>query len=178
MLKIINSKKMLIIDAIAAVVFVFLDQLTKYLTIRNLKGQSAKVLIDGVLEFVYLENRGSAFGMFQGQRLFILLIDAVFMAVVIFFLLKLPSDPKFMKVNVLMTMILAGGIGNMADRLRFGFVVDFISFVLINYPVFNVADIYIVVASFGLLILFMFCYTEEDLSFLEFHKKNEEDNNG
>jgi len=68
-------------------------------------------------------------------------------------------------------MIVAGGVGNMIDRFRFDYVVDFISFVLINYPIFNVADIYVVLAVIGVFILFLFVYKDEDLDFLSFKKK-------
>lgn len=70
-------------------------------------------------------------------------------------------------MHVLLAVIVAGGIGNMIDRFRLDYVVDFISFVLINYPIFNVADIY-VVATIGLFILFLFVYKEKDLEFLNF----------
>ena len=64
--------------------------------------------------------------------------------------------------------MIAGGIGNMIDRFRFDYVVDFISFVLINFPVFNVADCYIVTSVIILFILFLFVYKEKDLEFLNF----------
>ncbi|MDE7114399.1 MAG: signal peptidase II, partial [Acetatifactor sp.] len=79
-----------------------------------------------------------------------------------------PNKKKFVKVHVLLSVVIAGGIGNMIDRFRFDYVVDFISFVLINYPIFNVADIYIVVATLGLFVLFMFVFQEKDLEFLSF----------
>ena len=85
-----------------------------------------------------------------------------------FFLLKLPEQKKFRIVHVLLAVIIAGGIGNMIDRFRLDYVVDFISFVLINYPIFNVADIYVVIATIGLFILFLFVYKEKDLEFLNF----------
>ena len=94
------------------------------------------------------------------------IIDGV--AVLLFFLFKLPEQKKFRIVHVLLAVIVAGGIGNMIDRFRLDYVVDFISFVLINYPIFNVADIYVVVATIGLFILFLFVYKEKDLEFLNF----------
>ena len=151
---------MLIIDALIAAVLLALDQFTKYLAVVHLKNQPAYVIIDGVLELQYLENRGSAFG--------ILFVGIVFLAVLLFFLLKLPEQKKFRIVHVLLAVIIAGGIGNMIDRFRLDYVVDFISFVLINYPIFNVADIYVVVATIGLFILFLFVYKEKDLEFLNF----------
>ena len=132
---------MLIIDALIAAVLLVLDQFTMHLAVVHLKNQPANVIIDGVLELQYLENRGSAFGMLQNQKVFILFVGIVFLAVLLFFLFKLPEQKKFRIVHVLLAVIVAGGIGNMIDRFRLDYVVDFISFVLINYPIFNVADI-------------------------------------
>lgn len=164
----VKRSKMLIIDLILAIVLLVLDQYTKYLAIIKLKGQSAYVLIDGVLELQYLENRGSAFGMLQNQKYFILFVGVVFLAVILFFLFKLPQQKKFCVMHILLSCIIAGGIGNMIDRIRFDFVVDFISFILIDYPIFNVADCYIVCGTIVLFILFLFVYKEKDLEFLNF----------
>lgn len=160
--------KMLLIDVVVMLVLLGLDQLTKYLAIINLKNHPAVVLWDGVLELNYLENRGSAFGMLQNQKFFILFIGVVFLAVILFFLFKLPEEKKFRTVHILLSAIVAGGVGNMIDRLRFDYVVDFISFVLIHFPIFNVADCYIVVATIVLFLLFLFVFEEKDLEFLSF----------
>lgn len=160
--------KMLLIDTVIAAVLLALDQYTKYLAILHLKDQPAVVLIDGVLELQYLENRGSAFGMLQNQKFFILFVGMVFLMVILFFLFKLPLQKKYNIVHILLSVVIAGGIGNMADRFRFDYVVDFISFVLINYPIFNVADCYIVVAMIVLFLLFVFVFKEKDLEFLSF----------
>lgn len=159
---------MLCVDIIVMGLLLVFDQFTKNLAISRLKDKPAYVLIDGVLELQYLENRGSAFGMLQNQKYFILFVGIVFMAVILFFLFKLPKRRKFCIVHILLSVIIAGGLGNMIDRLRFDYVVDFISFILINYPIFNVADIYIVVATIGLFILFLFVFKEKDLEFLGF----------
>ena len=168
--------KMLCIDLSVFAILLLLDQYTKYLTVQKLKGRKPFVLIDRVLELQYLENRGSAFGMLQDQKFLILCIGFVFMALLLFLLLRLPADRKYIKLHVLFTMVIAGGVGNMIDRFRFDYVVDFISFVLINYPIFNVADIYIVVATLGLFFLFLFVFKEEDLEFLGL-RNGAEDNN-
>ena len=164
----INRVKMLLMDALLAIVLLAIDQFTKRLAITHLKDQSAYVLIDGVLELQYLENRGSAFGMLQNQKFFILFVGIVFMLVLLLFLIKLPEQKKFCAVHIFLAAIIAGGLGNMIDRFRFDYVVDFISFVLINYPIFNVADIYVVISTIGLFILFLFVFKEKDLEFLNF----------
>lgn len=164
----VKRSTMLIIDVIVAALLLAFDQYTKYLAIIHLKEQPAYVLIDGVLELQYLENRGSAFGILQNQKFFILFVGIVFLFVLLFFLLKLPEQKKFCILHVLLAAIISGGIGNMIDRFRLDYVVDFISFILINYPIFNVADIYVVVGTIGLFILFLFVYSEKDLEFLNF----------
>ena len=166
---------MLLIDGVIAALLLLFDQFTKYLAIEKLKGQSPYVLIDGVLELQYLENRGSAFGMLQNQKVFLLIVGTVFMLVLLFFLLRLPQQKKYCILHVLLVSIIAGGLGNMIDRLRFDFVVDFISFVLINYPIFNVADIYVVLGTIGLFILFLFVYSEQELEFLNFKKSSKQE---
>lgn len=159
---------MLLIDAVVAGLLLLLDQATKYLAVTRLKNSPAVVLIEDVLELKYLENRGSAFGMLQNQKFFILFVGFVFLAVILFFLFKLPAEKKFRVVHILLAAVIAGGVGNMIDRFRFDYVVDFISFVLINFPIFNVADCYIVVSVIGLFVLFLFVFKEKDLEFLNF----------
>ncbi len=159
---------MLILDAVVVALLLLLDQYTKYLAVENLKDSPALVLISGVLELNYLENRGSAFGMLLNQKFFILFVGVVFLLLILFFLVRLPEEKKFTIVHIFLSAVIAGGLGNMIDRIRFDYVVDFISFVLINFPVFNVADCYIVVSVIGLLILFLFVFEEKDLEFLSF----------
>lgn len=163
-----SRKVMLTVDLIIATVLIALDQFTKYMAILKLKNNPSYVIWDGVLELQYLENRGSAFGMLQNQKFFILFVGMVFMAVILYFIFKMPEKKKYDIVHILLSMIIAGGVGNMIDRFRFDFVVDFISFVLINYPIFNVADCYIVLATIGLFIIFLFVFKEQDLEFLNF----------
>lgn len=166
----VKRAKMLAIDLLVTAVLLGFDQFTKYLAIVNLKGSQPYVLWDGVLELHYLENRGSAFGMLQNQKVLLLFIGFIFMAVILFFLMKLPETKKFVSVHLLLSVIIAGGVGNMIDRFRYDYVVDFIYFVLIDYPIFNVADIYIVVATIVLFVLFLFVMKEQDLEFLSFRQ--------
>ena len=113
-------------DLVMLVVLVLIDYYTKYLAVIKLKNQAAFNIIDGVLEFNYLENRGAAFGMLQNQKIFFVFIAVIFLSVIIFVLLRTPDDRKYRKLHILLTMIAAGAIGNMIDRLRFDYVVDFI----------------------------------------------------
>ena len=163
-----NKRRMTVYSVILAAVLIAFDQFTKWLAVTRLKGQEAFVLIEGVFELDYLENRGVAFGMFQNQRWPILVFGAIFMLAIIFVICRLPEGKKYNILQILLVCIVAGGIGNMIDRFFLGYVVDFFSFVLINYPIFNVADCYVVCATIGLFIMFLFVMKDEDLAFLSF----------
>ena len=161
------------LDAVLVVLLLVFDQFTKHLAVSHLKGKPAVALIDGVLELQYLENRGAAFGMFQNQKIFILLVGIVFMAVILYFLMKLPRERKFNVIHILAAVVIAGGMGNMIDRFRLDYVVDFIYFSLIDFPIFNVADIYVVLATIGLFIMFLFVFKDHDLEFLNLKSSKE-----
>ena len=106
-------------------------------------------LIKGVLEFSYVENHGAAFGILQNALPFFVVITLAAMAVIIYILTRL-------------CFIAAGAVGNFIDRLLFSYVRDFIYFRLIDFPVFNVADIYITCATAILMLLALFYYKEDD----------------
>ena len=160
-----NSKKMLAFDIILTILLIIYDQYTKIL-ITPLKNSEPIVYINNVLEITYLENRGAAFGILQGQRILFILIAAVVLVVMGFFFVKIPAKKKYIKLNVSLVLILAGALGNTIDRASFGYVRDFIYFKIINFPVFNVADIYITCSTIWLAIMILFCFKENDLDFL------------
>lgn len=169
----VNKKILFLIDTIIIAALLVLDQFTKHLAVMHLKEQPAISLIKNVLELDYLENRGVAFGLFQNQRFLILFTGIIFMAVILFFMYKMPKGKKFTVLHIVFSCIIAGGIGNMIDRVSLGYVVDFISFVLIDFPIFNVADCYVVCATIVLFVVFLFFLSEEDLDFLSFKKAKE-----
>ena len=170
------SKKkriLLLTDAIVLILLVILDQFTKHLAVIHLKDKPAIPIIKEVFELSYLENRGAAFGVLQNQKIFFLIISVIILVAVVFVLFKVPDDKKYNLLHVLLVMVASGGIGNMIDRIRFEYVVDFFSFVLINFPIFNMADIYVTVSMFGLAILILFVYKDEDFSFLSLKRKED-----
>lgn len=166
-----NKKKALriIIDILAILLFIFLDQFTKYLAVVKLKYNPPYVLIDGVLEFNYLENKGAAFGMLQDKKTLFIFMTVIMLTVVFYVLLKLPNEKKFVSWQIFLCLICAGGVGNMIDRVRFDYVVDFIYFVLIDFPVFNLADILITIGTVLFFIVILFFTKEEELQFLRFN---------
>ncbi len=126
---------------------VAVDQAVKNWTVTHLKGQAAIVLWPGVFELTYVENRGAAFGMLQDQRwLFTVLTSIVILGLVYVYFRLLP-DRKFRLTRVCCIGVMAGAIGNLIDRTMLHYVVDTFYFKLIDFPVFNVADCYVVVCG-------------------------------
>lgn len=164
----------MVINVILFAVLVFLDQLTKILAVGHLKGQDEIVWIPGVFELRYLENRGAAFGMLQEKQWVFLIIAALFLIIACMALVKIPNDRKYWLLRLTIILIASGALGNMVDRFANRFVVDFFYFSLINFPIFNVADIYVSVGCALMVILILFVYKEEDLKFFE-RKKKEQD---
>ena len=148
-----------------------LDQWTKYLAVRHLKDQADIPLIPNVLYLHYLENRGAAFGMMQEKQLFFFLIAVLVLGAVAYLIYKMPSDGKYRPLAVCLMMISAGAVGNMIDRVSQGYVVDFLYFKLINFPIFNVADCYVTIGAACLVFLIMFYYKDEDMACFSLKKQ-------
>lgn len=162
----------LIIDAILMIILIVIDQISKAWAVATLKDKPAIPLISGILELNYLENRGAAFGMLQNQKWFFIFVAVIILGCIIYILIKAPLQHKYSKLHILLTLIAAGAIGNMIDRIGLNYVVDFIYFKIINFPIFNVADIYVTCSTIVLILVLLFGYNEEDLKFLSFRKLN------
>lgn len=162
---------LLVTDFMLFVILVIADQLTKHLAVVRLKNQAAYNLINGILEFNYLENRGAAFGVLQNQKYFIVFVALIFIGVIVFVLIKVPTQKKYYSLNILLVMIAAGAVGNMIDRVRYDYVVDFIYLVCIQFPIFNMADIYVTTATVILVFQILFVYKTNDFNFLSFNPK-------
>lgn len=162
---------LLFLDLLMLGILVALDQFTKYIAVQRLKNQPAFNIINGVLEFNYLENRGAAFGMLQNQKVFFVFVAVIFLGVIIYVLVKAPLEKKYIKLHILLVLIAGGAIGNLIDRLRLDYVVDFIYIVLINFPIFNVADMYVTFSTALLVIQVLFVYKENDFNFLSFNQR-------
>lgn len=168
----LKKKLFLFLDLSGIIALILLDQYTKYLAVIHLKDKAAFNIINGVLELNYLENTGAAFGMLQNQKAFFIFVAIVILSVIAYVLFKTPDDRKYTILHVLLSLIAAGAIGNMIDRIRYDYVVDFIYFVLINFPIFNVADIYVSISTAVLIFLLLFYYKEKDLNFISFKQKH------
>ncbi len=164
-----NRTKRCIIDLILFAFLVFLDRITKIWAVRELMDRESLPLISGVLELHYLPNgnTGAAFGILSGHKWLFLIIALVVVAVIAYLVYRMPSDRKYKKLEILLVFIAAGGAGNMIDRFIQDYVIDFIYISCINFPIFNVADMYVSVCTVVLAVIILFRLKEEDYTVLE-----------
>lgn len=160
-----------ILSAVAFILLVISDQLSKHLAVLNLKGGDGIVLIDGVFELRYLENRGAAFGMMQNMQFFFVAGAVLICLAAVCIYARMPLTGKYLPLRICTILLCSGAVGNMIDRVRQDYVVDFFYFSLIDFPIFNVADCYVVVACVLFVILILFYYKgEDDFHFLRGRK--------
>ena len=165
-----DIKKNVMIFLIIFIPGLFLDQLTKYLA-RNKLVTKEKVLIKKVLEFRFLKNTGAVWGSFQGKAVILGIVSIILIGGLFYLLLKVPYSKKNLPLIISFCLIICGAVGNLIDRLYFEYVTDFIYFSLINFPIFNVADIYVTCSTILLIVLILFVYKDEDFEWLK-KKKN------
>lgn len=162
-----RNSKYTMIGCSMMLILIWMDQMTKLWAQEHLKAKESIELLPGILELYYLypENRGIAFGMFQGNVGLFAVLTVLMSGAIIYFYCKLPKEKYYLPLCGLSFLFLAGAAGNFIDRVFRGYVIDFIYFSLIDFPVFNLADIYTVVAAVLLVFFILFKYKEEDLKF-------------
>ncbi|SHM18691.1 signal peptidase II [Anaerosporobacter mobilis DSM 15930] len=153
------------------ILLIAFDQITKILAKTKLEGTEGFDVIKGVFQFHYHENRGMAFGMLQDKIWLFVLFTIVILIGIVFVYIKLPETKKYQPIHWILIFLGAGALGNCIDRVFRNYVVDFLYFELIDFPIFNVADSYVTVSCFILVLLFLFYYKDEDLDFLSRKKK-------
>ena len=140
--KIIENKKLIILATII-ILIIIIDQVAKFAIVENLYNSNMVVLKD-ILNFTYLENRGGAYGIGNDSTIMFIIVNALVITLIMKFILSKKNEISTY-ILVSLGLILAGGIGNLVDRIFRGFVVDYIDFnPLIKFPVFNIADICVV----------------------------------
>lgn len=144
-------------------VLVIFDQITKLIARTTLSAGDIDI-IPGVLQLHLLYNTGAAFSILTGKTIVFYVLTPVIAAVIIYFFIRLPFEKKYLPMSFVLTSLVAGAAGNYIDRLVFSKVTDFIYFSIINFPVFNVADIYVTISVIVLLVLILFYYKDEELS--------------
>lgn len=130
-----------------------LDRITKIWAISNLKGNDGITVIEGFFDLSYLENRGAAWGIFQGRTTMLaLLTTIIIIGIIVNFYKTKKKSTLFTLSN---SFIVTGAVGNLIDRVRVGFVVDFLEFhygTRYYFPTFNVADMFVTIGTVFLII--------------------------
>ena len=138
-----------------AAAIVAVDQITKLLTVANIALHQGVPFIPGLLQLTFVQNTGAAFSSFEGQQWLFAVVFAVFTGMILYEYFKKPMP--FTKLERwCIAAIYGGGLGNMIDRVRMGYVVDMIETTFVVFPVFNVADCFITCGCFALLISLVF----------------------
>ena len=155
--------KEIVAGIIGLMLLLVFDQWTKLLAITHLKGQSDIEIFPGIFSLHYLENHGAAFGILKDQQWIFLLLAAVFLVVAAVVYVRMPFTARMLPLRIITVCLAAGAVGNMIDRLFRHYVVDFLYFSLIDFPVFNVADIYITCCAVLLVLFVIFYYKDDEL---------------
>ena len=152
------------IAAIMFVVLVAFDQTTKWIAKINLQGKEPISLIDGILEFHYLEggNTGAAFGLFKGKTAILALISLVVFLILVIAFIKLSKKKENYWLSFSIVLMASGALGNCIDRLFYHSVIDFIYFKIINFPIFNIADCYVTISAILIFLIVAFSKEEEN----------------
>ncbi len=164
------KKKRIIVDLIlllSAGLLIFIDQWTKVLVANNLINGKEAVIWKDVFKIVFHKNTGCVWGMFSDKTDVLSVLTFFILIVVFYVFFKLDwKYKKFRPMKIISMLVVAGAIGNLIDRMKLKYVVDFLYFELIDFPVFNVADCYITVSMIVLLILVIFYYKDEDFELI------------
>lgn len=151
-------------------VTVLFDQWTKQLAVQYLKDSAAIPVWKGVFELRYLENTGAAFGILKNQQYFFYLTTGMMLLLILVFLYRLSclivstAARSYIGLFYLISVLCAGAIGNLIDRIANQYVVDFLYFKLIDFPIFNVADCYVTVSMLGILLVVLFWMKDDEFS--------------
>ncbi|MBQ9609964.1 MAG: signal peptidase II [Lachnospiraceae bacterium] len=155
--------KIMILPIICMSLLISIDQLTKFIIKSKFELYESREVIKNTFAITYIRNKGAAWGVMQGQRLFFLILTSIILIGSFYILFNIISNHKYIMLTITLTILNAGAIGNMIDRAKYGYVVDFLDFKLIDFPIFNVADIYVTCSMIVLFILLIFVYKDEDL---------------
>ncbi len=128
-------------------VIVILDQFTKYLAVAQLKAIDTYPLVENVFHLTFRKNTGAAFSILRDKQTFLIIITSIVVVVLIWYLIRIINVQNLVLLKLPLALIIGGAIGNLIDRIRLNYVIDFLDFRLINYPVFNLADSFIVIGA-------------------------------
>ncbi len=167
----ISHRKNYINSILAVIILLGIDKISKWWAVSALKTDQDIVLVKGILEFSYLENYGAAFNSFMGMRTLLITANLIVIGVIIWKYFCIPWEKKYAWMRICFLLLISGAVGNVTDRIFRGYVVDFIYFVPIDFPKFNIADSYVVVSIIVLAFLLFTCYDAKDVDNLFSIKK-------
>jgi len=168
-----EKNKSILFMILFAVVLIAIDQIVKVL--------ADKLLMDGnftvIKDFFYMElvyNYGAAFGILKNSRIFFCILTIILILVLEFIYVRMPMDKEYRILRFDIVLCIAGAVGNLIDRIKTGYVIDYIAFDFGSYsfPRFNMADIYICVSAAIFFIAILFYYKDEQLTNLALVLKN------
>ncbi len=162
-----TNKLKYIIYSVIAIIGITVDQIVKAWAYNELRPVGSIPLIEGVFHFTYRENTGAAFSFLEGNNVFFIILTSCVILLLLFLIISGRITNRFAEYCVL--FIAMGGLGNLIDRFNYEFVVDMFDFTLINFAVFNVADIFVTCGSILFIIIFLF--TKGEVVDLESRKK-------
>lgn len=155
-----------------SVALVIIDQITKFMTVKNIPFEESITVINGILSLTYIKNTGAAWGIFSGARYFFIIFTAAVLIALTVVIIKKRTASKIFNLSI--SLVYAGATGNFLDRIfRGGSVVDMIKLDFINYPVFNFADCCVVTGAVLLCVYIIFYYDADKKSTA---KSGEKDN--
>lgn len=179
-----KNRSIMMKSTFVVIILIAIDQITKLLAASGLKNTTGVSIINGVFELRYLENQSAAFSLdpisllykifhityfdthpqffLNCKMIFFIVLTIVVLLFIALLYRRVPWNKRFMPLNVILISFFAGAIGNLIDRIIHNYVIDFFYFSLINFPIFNVADIYVTLAAIALIIVVFFYYKEED----------------
>ncbi len=143
---------------ILVIFIVFFDQITKHFASLCLQGGQTVTLIPRVISLRYHENSGAAWGILSDKRWVFMIISTIAILAIIAFMIYTRKQAQSKLLTVSLSFFLGGGIGNMIDRIRLEYVIDFLRFDFIEFPIFNVADSFITIGA-GLMMLYLILET-------------------
>ena len=145
----LKNKKILIVS-LTAFLIIFLDQLTKFFIFKNFNINETVPLINNIFHLTFVKNTGAGFGILKGFNFFLIFISIAVIIIIFYYFSKIKKTETLLQIFA--AFVLGGTIGNLIDRIRLGYVTDFLDFRI--WPVFNIADSFVTIGIIGLIIYF------------------------
>ena len=158
-----KSFEIIILCLISVIILVGIDQITKHWAASALSDNRSIPIIDNALELYYAENIGAAFSFLSGRQLFFKILTPIILIGIGYIFMRIPEGKRYIPLNIITVLLISGAIGNYIDRLLYSYVRDFIYFSLINFPIFNVADIYVTTSVIAMILFHLFYYKEKEI---------------